>query len=160
MNPLTCHDSHQKGPYLTKTLRTAVILGWVGASGATLLLTSGEAAASPDMSGKTYSQAQSELVQMGYTAIAQVVIGDKTAQGDCKVIRQQDLPSAISGWSTSQLSTNGVFVGGDQPTLYPIKVPGIPTPGRVMLTLACYRAKDASAAHLTGSGDVNTKKPQ
>jgi hypothetical protein len=64
-----------------------------------------------------------------------------------------------SAWSTSQ-TVNGDFIGGDQPTLYP--GPGfgdIPVPGRVMLTLSCYRASggpDMSVA--TGKGDINSKK--
>jgi hypothetical protein len=77
------------------------------------------------------------------------------------VIGQWDLPSGITGWSTSNTTNDGVFIGGDQPTLYP--GPGfgdIPTTGQVILTLACYGAKDASPARPTGSGDINTKKPQ
>ena len=84
--------------------------------------------------------------------------GDKLAQGDLQSDRPAGCTSGLTGWSTSN-TTNGIFTGGDQPTLYP--GPGfgdIPTTGQVMLTLACYGAKDAGPARPTGSGDINTKK--
>jgi hypothetical protein len=118
----------------------------VAAGVSTLTLSStGVAVASPDMSGKTYSEAQAALSSMGYTAVATTVFGDKSAQANCKVLRQQDFP------------TSNIFVGGDQPTLYPIKLPNVPTAGQVFLTLACYNAKDSAAGQATGSGDINTK---
>jgi len=44
------------------------------------------------------------------------------------------------------------FFGGDQPTLYPMKLPNEPTTGQVFLTLACYNAKDAAPGHATIRG--------
>jgi PASTA domain len=127
-----------------------------------LMLTSAVAAAasSPDMTGKTFSDAQTALKQAGFTAVVANTFGDKLAQGDCTVIGQRDLPTGLTGWVTSETTNDGIFIGGDQPTLYP--GPGfgdVPTTGQVKLTLACYGAKDASPARPTGSGDVNTKKP-
>ena len=127
-----------------------IVLGVAGVTAgmASLTLSStGVAGASPDMSGKTFSEAQAALGAMGYTAVAATVIGDKASQGNCKVVRQQDFP------------TSNVFVGGDQPTLYPVKLPNVPTAGQVLLTLSCYNAKDAAPGQATGSGDINTKKP-
>ena len=141
-----------------KAALVAVAAATAGTASA-VLCTAGVAGASssPDVTGKTFSQAQAALKTSGYTAVVQAVVGDKTAQGDCKVIHQVDVPSAITGWSTSNLSTNGVFVGADQPTLYPITLPYIPASGRVMLTLSCYGASDANPSHPTGSGDITTK---
>jgi hypothetical protein len=39
----------------------------------------------------------------------------------------------------------------------PHLIGSILTTGQVMLTLACYGAKDAGPARTTGSGDINTK---
>jgi hypothetical protein len=61
-------------------------------------------------------------------------------------VHQQDFP------------IGAIFVGGDQPTLYP--GPGfgnIPTAGQVMLTLSCYQASDVSQTQVTGSGSITTK---
>jgi hypothetical protein len=128
-----------------------------------MLLTSAvaSAASSPDVTGKTFSDAQTALKQAGFTAVVANTFGDKLAQGDCKVIGQRDLPTGLTGWSASNTTNDGIFIGGDQPTLYP--GPGfgdIPATGRVMLTLACYGAKDAGPSRPTGSGDINTKKSQ
>jgi hypothetical protein len=128
-----------------------------GAGAAALALVStGVAGASPDQTGKSFSEAQATLKTAGYTPIVSIAIGDKTAQGDCKVIRQQDIPAAIS-WVTSQTSSNGVFVGGDQPTLYPITLPNVPAVGRVLLTLSCYGGSNIAAGQATGTGDVTSK---
>src|SRR4029077_18649185 len=80
-----------------------------------MLLASAVAAAapSPDMTGKTYSDARTGLQQAGFTAVVVNIFGDKLAQGDCKVIGQRDVPSGLTGWSTSN-TTNGIFIGGDQ----------------------------------------------
>jgi hypothetical protein len=143
-------------------LKTQIILGAAaaGAGAASMIwLATGVAAASPDLSGKTFAQAQASLELAGYSAVVGSVIGDKTAQNDCTVIGQQDLTGGFpSSWLTSQ-TINGVFLGGDQPTLYP--GPGfgnVPTTGQVIVTLACYRVDDAGPARPTGSGDINTKK--
>jgi hypothetical protein len=141
-------------------VKKLTVIGAAAAAGAGLmtLLDTGVAGASPDVSGKTFSEAQAALKRYGYTAAAMTAVGDKTAQSDCKVVRQQDINTPTPGWPTSQL-VNGVFVGGDQPTLYP--GPGfgdIPTTGQVLLTLDCYPAGDAGLSHPTGSGDINTKK--
>jgi PASTA domain-containing protein len=143
-------------------VKVLVVTATAAAEACATLLTSAVAAAapSPDMTGKTFSDAQTALKQAGFTAVVANTFGDKLAQGDCKVIAQRDVPSGLTGWSTSN-TTNGIFTGGDQPTLYP--GPGfgdIPATGRVMLTLACYGAKDPGPSRPTGSGDINTKKSQ
>jgi hypothetical protein len=143
-------------------LRTHIVhcAAAAGAGAASMIwLATGVAAASPDLSGKTFAQAQASLKLAGYTALVGSVIGDKTAQSDCTVIGQQDLTGGFpSSWLTSE-TTNGVFLGGDRPMLY--TSPGfgnVPTTGQVILTLACYRVGDAGPARPTGSGDINTKK--
>ena len=103
-------------------------------------------AASPDVTGKTYSDAQSALKMAGFTAVIATTVGDKTPQSSCKVVHQQDFP------------ISAIFVGGDQPTLYP--GPGfgnIPTSGQVLLTLSCYQATDVNQSQVTGSGSITTK---
>ncbi|MBV8927773.1 MAG: PASTA domain-containing protein [Mycobacteriaceae bacterium] len=135
-----------------------LILGAAVGAAAAVSATTSIASASPDQTGKTFSEAQAALKAAGLTPVASTVIGDKTAQGDCKVLRQHDLPTGIN-WPTSQTTGDGIFIGGDQPTLYPITLPNIPTSGRVFLTLSCYGAKDAAAGQATGSGDITTKPP-
>ncbi|HXA91054.1 MAG TPA: hypothetical protein VNW96_21335 [Mycobacterium sp.] len=128
-------------------LRRVAAFAVVTGTGVSLALWSAAVAgASPDMTGKSYSDAKTALGQAGFTAVASVVVGDKTAQSSCKVVHQQDLP------------ITAIFVGGDQPTLY--AGPGfgnIPTAGQVMLTLSCYQASDVSQTQATGSGDITTK---
>jgi hypothetical protein len=129
------------------------------ATGAALLTPGVAEATTPNIVGKTYSDAKAVLSMAGLTPITAGVIGDKTAQSDCRVIAQRDAQPGLQGWNTAD-TINGVFVGGDQPTLY--AGPGfgdIPTSGRVFLTLACYGSPDASPARPTGTGDINTKKP-
>ena len=78
--------------------------------------------------------------------MASVAVGDETARSNCTVVHQQDFP------------ITAIFVGGDQPTLYP--GPGfgnIPTSGQVLLTLSRYQASDVSLSQATGSGDITTK---
>jgi hypothetical protein len=131
----------------------------VAAAGATLLTHGVAEATTPNIVGKTYSDAKAVLSMAGFTPVTANVIGDKTAQSSCRVIAQRDAQPGLQGWNTSQ-TVNGVFVGGDQPTLY--AGPGfgnMPVAGRVFLTLACYAASDAGPGSPTGSGDVNTKKP-
>jgi hypothetical protein len=131
-----------------------------GAGAASLaLFSTGVAGASPDQTGKSFSEAQATLKTAGYTPIVSIAVGDKTAQSDCKVIRQQDIPTAVS-WVTSQTSSNGVFVGGDQPTLYPITLPNVPASGRVLLTLSCYAGSKIAAGQATGAGDITSKPSQ
>jgi hypothetical protein len=142
------------------SVKTLIVLAAAAAGAAAMPLFASAAGASPDMTGKTFSEAQAALKMSGYTAVANAAIGDKTAQSDCKVIRQQDMNSGISGWSTSQTSANAQFVGGDQPTLYPITLPNVPTTGQVLLTLACYHASDAATGHPTGTGSITTKPSQ
>jgi hypothetical protein len=124
----------------------AIAIG-AGACASVLALASAAVAgASPDMTGKSFSDASTALGQAGFKAIASVVVGDKTGQSNCKVVRQQDFP------------ITAIFVGGDQPTLYP--GPGfgnIPTSGQVLLTLSCYNASDVNQSQVTGSGDIHTK---
>jgi hypothetical protein len=142
---------------MARLLRAALVGGAVVSVWA-ISLSGGVAAASPDMTGKTYSDAQSALKQAGFTAVLSVAVGDKLAQGDCKVIHQHDMTPGIASWITSN-TVNNVFVGGDQPTNF--TGPGYgnqPTAGRVMLTLSCYGAKDSASGLATGTGDINTKK--
>jgi hypothetical protein len=131
----------------SKLRRAAAIAVVTGASASALALWSAaDAGASPDMTGKSYSDAKSALGQAGFTAVASTAFGDKTPQSSCKVLRQQDFP------------ITAIFVGGDQPTLYP--GPGfgnIPTSGQVLLTLSCYQATDVALSQATGSGDITTK---
>jgi hypothetical protein len=130
----------------------------VAAAVATLLTHGVAAATTPNIVGKSYSDAKAVLSMAGLTPVTAGVIGDKTAQSDCKVIAQHDAQPGLQGWATAD-TTNGVFIGGDQPTLY--AGPGfgnIPTAGRVFLTLACYAASDAAPGQATGTGDINTKK--
>ena len=130
-----------------KLRRFAAVAVGAGACASSLALWSAAVAgASPDMTGKSYSDAKSALGQAGFTAVASVAVGDKTPQSSCKVVHQQDFPIAA------------VFVGGDQPTLYPVTLPNVPTSNQVMLTLVCYPASDASQSRATGKGDI-TKKP-
>jgi hypothetical protein len=122
----------------------AVVTG-TGASALALWSAAG-AGASPDMTGKSYSNAQTALSQAGFTAVPSVAVGDKAGRANCTVVHQQDFP------------ITAIFVGGDQPTLYP--GPGfgnIPTSGQVLLTLSCYQASDVNQSQVTGSGDIRTK---
>jgi hypothetical protein len=144
-----------KKPHLQKLVVVAAAAAGAGLTWMTLFST-GVAGASPDMTGKTFSEASAALKMAGYTPIVSIAIGDKTAQGDCKVVRQQDIPAAIS-WVSSQTSSNGVFIGGDQATLYPVQLPNVPVAGRVWLTLACYGGPGVTGGQATGSGSISTK---
>jgi len=130
-----------------KLRRFAAVAVGAGACASSLALWSAAVAgASPDMTGKSYSDAKSALGQAGFTAVASVAVGDKTPQSSCKVVHQQDFP------------ISAIFVSGDQPTLYP--GPGfgnIPTSGQVLLTLSCYQATDVNQSQVTGSGSITTK---
>lgn len=134
---------------LSKFSTRLVIVGVAAAAAglsSLILLSAGLAGAQPDMSGKTFAEAQATLSQLGYTAVVASVIGDKNPQANCKVVRSQDFP------------TSNIFIGGDQPNPpFAIKLPNVPTPGQVWLTLSCYSAKDVTAGQATGSGDINTK---
>jgi hypothetical protein len=139
----------------TLMLRGAAAVGSAGAA----FLSSGVAVASPDMTGESYSDASAALKGAGFTPIVQSVVGDKTAQGDCTVIRQKDVTPGLAAWVTSN-TVNGVFVGGDQPTNF--SGPGYgnePSAGRVMLTLACYPGPKVAPGLATGTGDINAAKP-
>jgi hypothetical protein len=139
------------------SVRTLAVLA-VAAAGTSWMSLSGAAVAgaSPDMTGKAWSDAQTGLKQAGYNPVATTSIGDKTPQASCKVIRQQDWIGGNSNWTISN-TVNGVFVGNDQPTLYPGSTPYIPTTGTVFVTLACYGAKNVASGQVTGSGDITTK---
>jgi hypothetical protein len=144
---------------MKKSLRKLIVLGAAAAAAGTAAMTlasAGVAGASPSVSGKTLSEAQAVLKTSGWSTIATVAIGDKQPQGNCTVIGQQDMPAGIAGWSTSDL-VNGVFVGGDQPTLYPINLPNVPTAQVTKLTLACYGGSGIAAGAPTGAGDINAK---
>jgi hypothetical protein len=129
-------------------LRGVAAIALVTGTGASALAlwSAAAAGASPDMTGKSFSNAQTALSQAGFTAVASVAVGDKSGRSNCTVVHQQDFP------------ITAIFVGGDQPTLYP--GPGfgnIPTSGQVLLTLSCYQATDVSQSQVTGSGDIRTK---
>ena len=144
---------------MKKSLRKLIVLGAAaGAAGtaAMTLASAGVAGASPSVSGKTLSEAQAVLKTSGWSTIATVAVGDKQPQGNCTVIGQQDMPSGISGWSTANL-VNGTFIGGDQPTLYPINLPNVPVALVTKLTLACYGGSGITAGQATGTGDTNSK---
>jgi len=94
--------------------RMLIIIGTAAAAAGVSFLTlssTGVAGASPDISGKSFSEAQAALQQLGYTAVAAVAMGDKTARSDCKVVCQQDVAGGIPGWSTANTSSLGAFVG-------------------------------------------------
>ena len=63
--------------------------GAVGAIAMSLTLISA-AIGSPDTSGQTFAEAKAALTAAGYTVVVSTTVGDKLAQGDCTVIRQQD----------------------------------------------------------------------
>ncbi|MBV8965877.1 MAG: hypothetical protein JO191_06850 [Mycobacteriaceae bacterium] len=137
--------------------KTVVVI--VAAAGGTLLTHGVASATTPSVVGKTYSDTKTALSMAGFTPVLANVIGDKLAQNDCRVINQRDVNTGLQGWNTAQTISNGVFVGGDQPTLYP--GPGFgnqPPTGRVYITLSCYASPDAVTSRATGTGDINTKK--
>lgn len=138
------------------SLRTLIVLAVAAGTSATAVSSAGVAAASPDQTGKAWSDAQTSLKYAGYSPIAATVIGDKVPTGSCTVIRQQDWIGSNNNWIISN-TINGVFTGNDQPTLYPGSTPYIPTALTVFMTLSCYGAKDAAAGMPTGSGDITTK---
>jgi len=138
------------------SVRTLIVLAVGAGTSAMAVSSAGVAAASPDQTGKAWSDAQTSLKYAGFAPLAATIIGDKTPTASCKVIRQQDWIGANNNWTISN-TVNGVFVGNDQPTLYPGSTPYIPTAGTVFVTLSCYGAKDAAAGTVTGSGDITTK---
>jgi beta-lactam-binding protein with PASTA domain len=74
--------------------------GAVGAIAMSLTLISA-ASGSPDTSGQTFAEAKAALTAAGYTVVVSTTVGDKLAQGDCTVIRQQDAtghPFLGGGW--------------------------------------------------------------
>jgi hypothetical protein len=137
-------------------MRTLIVLAVAAGASATALSCPGVAAASPDQTGKAWSDAQTSLKYAGYAPVATSIIGDRGPTSSCKVIRQQDWIPGNNNWIISN-TVNGVFVGNDQPTLYPGSTPYFPTAGTVFVTLACYGAKDVAAGTVTGSGDITTK---
>jgi hypothetical protein len=143
-----------KKPHVKNLIVGAAAVAAAGASSMTLFST-GVAGAAPDMTGKTFSEAQAALSQNGYTAVAQVAIGDKVPQSNCIVMRQQPLSGGFPAWDTQQ-TVNGVFVGGDAPTLYPNNPTLYPSSTQVLLTLSCYAVGDATQGSPTGSGDITT----
>ena len=138
------------------SMRTLIVLAVAAGTSAMAVSSAGVAAASPDMTGKAWSDAKNSLGQAAFSPVAATIIGDKTPTASCKVIRQQDWIGGNNNWVISN-TVNGVFVGNDQPTLYPGSTPYIPTSGTVFVTLACYGAKDLAAGTVTGSGDIRTK---
>jgi PASTA domain len=93
--------------------------GALAATGASLALVStGVAGAAPDVSGKTFSEAQTALKQAGYTAVMSTAVGDTVVQGDCTVVRQETTVASP-------------FVGGD--------VTAPKSSPRVLLSLYCTK---------------------
>jgi hypothetical protein len=146
---------------MTKSYGKRLVAVAAVAGGATsiALFASGVAAASPDMTGKTFSQAQTALSQAGLTAVAASYIGDKTAQADCTVVSQRDVAGGFPDWATSN-TVNGVFIGRSPTQFTGGGFGNNPTQGQVLLTLACYPVGDATAGRATGSGDITTTKAQ
>jgi hypothetical protein len=105
--------------FSVKKLIVSAAAGFAGIAVWMVLASTGVASASPDVSGKTFSEAQSVLSGVGLTAVSTTAIGDKQAQGDCTVVRQQDVPSVA--W---------------QPPGWPAA--GGPPTKQVLLTLQCY----------------------
>jgi hypothetical protein len=138
------------------SLRTLIVLAAAAGTSATAVSSAGVAAASPDQTGKAWSDAQTSLKYAGYSPVAATIIGDKVPTSSCKVVRQQDWIGSNNNWVISN-TVNGVFVGNDQPTLYPGSTPLFPAAGTVFVTLACYGAKDLALGTVTGSGDITTK---
>jgi hypothetical protein len=102
-----------------KRLIVPAAAGFAGIAVWMVLASTGVASASPDVSGKTFSEAQAVLSGVGLTGVTVASIGDKQAQGDCTVVRQQDVPGvawAPSGWPAA----------------------GSPPTKQVLLTLQCY----------------------
>jgi hypothetical protein len=66
--------------------------------------------ASPDVSGKTFAEAQPILQQAGYTAVVSNTIGDQLSQSDCTVVRQQDLTPVPFGTKKYKLTQNSVLL--------------------------------------------------
>jgi hypothetical protein len=64
--------------------------GVASAAAAMVLLGSGVAAASPDVTGQKVSDARSAITAAGDTVVISTVIGDRTDQADCVVAHQQD----------------------------------------------------------------------
>lgn len=60
-------------------------------AGAMTSLSTGTANASPDVSGKSFSDASAALANAGYTVVVGSTLGDKLAQSDCLVTSQQDM---------------------------------------------------------------------
>jgi hypothetical protein len=116
---------HVPGGRLLKKL-LIVGAGALAATAASLTLAStGVAgAAPPDTSGQTFSEAQASLKSAGYTAVVSTTIGDKVAQGDCTVVRQQ--------------TTMGTaFAGGGWP--------GKSSSPKVLLSLDCSKPPKGSS---------------
>ncbi|MDT5133127.1 MAG: hypothetical protein QOE41_2438 [Mycobacterium sp.] len=80
-------------------------------AGAMTSLSTGTANASPDVSGKSFSEASSALANAGYTVVVGSTVGDKLAQSDCLVTSQQDLvPSSFGRKQYRSVRTNTVVL--------------------------------------------------
>jgi hypothetical protein len=90
--------------------------GTVAAGVASLaLMSTGVAGAAPDESGKTYSEALADLKAAGYTAVMSTVVGDKVAQGDCTVVRQNSTKASafVGGGVSAPSSAKKVYLSLD-----------------------------------------------
>jgi hypothetical protein len=74
------------------------------------LNSTGVANASPDVSGKTFAEAQPILQQAGFTPVVSNTIGDQLSQGDCTVVRQQDSTPVPFGTKKYKLTQNSVLL--------------------------------------------------
>lgn len=87
---------------------TAAILAAAAAS--LILWNTGVATASPDVSGKTFAEAQPVLQEAGYTVVVANTVGDKLAQSDCTVVRQQDSTPTPFGTKKYQIAPHQVML--------------------------------------------------
>ena len=96
--------------------KLVVILAGVVAAVAASLIMISQAGAAPDQTGQTFAEAKAALANAGYAPVVSSSVGDKVAQDDCLVVRQQT-------------TTAPPFVGG-----------GVSAPSskpRVLLSLNC-----------------------
>jgi hypothetical protein len=84
--------------------RLMVLSAAVGAAMTVLGAGVAGAQGSPDVSGKTFSDASTTLQNAGYTAKVATTVGSQLTQGDCVVTSQVDTPASTS-YGPSQFKT-------------------------------------------------------
>ena len=154
-------DANAAGPKLNAPRSTKFVLGACAAATCALWMGAGAAAASPDVTGKTYADAKAALAKAGLTPVLSTVFGGKLSHDDCKVINQHDQPAGSNASWPASATANGIFVGGSggASQYNGTTVFGPSGASKVLLALSCYGAKDAGPGQVTGSGDINTAKP-